>query len=93
MIRGPTNATLPAAGCWLTARPGRVHVEPPPPTTSVLQVAAMTRTSSLVAVLCVLGASRLAAQQIPVPFPLKVLEESVARDSNDASVHYLVALA
>jgi tetratricopeptide (TPR) repeat protein len=53
----------------------------------------MTRTSSLVAVLCVLGASRLAAQQIPVPFPLKVLEESVARDSNDASVHYLVALA
>lgn len=53
----------------------------------------MTRTSSLVAVLCLLGAPGLAAQRIPMAFPLKVLEESVARDSNDASTHYMVALA
>jgi tetratricopeptide (TPR) repeat protein len=53
----------------------------------------MTRALSLLAVLCFLGAPRLAAQRIPVPFPLKVLEESAARDSNDAIAHYFVALA
>ena len=53
----------------------------------------MTRTSSLVVLLCSLGLSGLAAQQIPVPFPLKVLQESAVRDSNDAMVHYMVALA
>ncbi len=53
----------------------------------------MTRTSSLLAVLCVLGAPPLASQRIPVPFPLKVLEESAARDSNDAITHYYLALA
>jgi tetratricopeptide (TPR) repeat protein len=53
----------------------------------------MTRTSALVAVLCMLGGSRLTAQQIPIPFPLKVLEESAARDSNDAWTQYYIALA
>jgi tetratricopeptide (TPR) repeat protein len=53
----------------------------------------MTRTSSLVAVLCVLGVSSLPAQQIPIPLPLKLVEESAARDSNDASAQYYIALA
>jgi tetratricopeptide (TPR) repeat protein len=53
----------------------------------------MTRTSSLVAVLCVLGGSRLAAQHIPIPFPLEVLQQSAARDSNDAWTQYYIALA
>jgi tetratricopeptide (TPR) repeat protein len=52
----------------------------------------MTRTSSLVIALCFLCASGLAAQRIGLPFPLKVLEESAARDSNDAAANYNVAL-
>ena len=49
----------------------------------------MTRTSSLVLVLCLLGATVVTAQeQIPIPLPLKLVEESVARDSNDASAQY-----
>jgi hypothetical protein len=54
----------------------------------------MTPTSSLVLLLSVLGGSVVAAQQqIPIPLPLKLVEESVARDSNDASAQYYIALA
>ncbi len=53
----------------------------------------MTRTSSLALALCFLGSADLAAQAgISLPFPLKTLEESAVRDSNDAAAHYNVAL-